>query len=85
MSFGGVLCCPLLDKIEPAWKQCIILNFQIALFYKAVLFLSHRCRLLLNSVHEDDSGAYTCKLSTAKGTGKCIFTCLPVSLKYDEK
>lgn len=26
-----------------------------------------RCRLLLNSVHEDDSGTYTCKLSTAKG------------------
>ncbi|XP_028846327.1 striated muscle preferentially expressed protein kinase isoform X2 [Denticeps clupeoides] len=25
-----------------------------------------RCRLLLNSVHEDDSGTYTCKLSTAK-------------------
>lgn len=32
------------------------------------LFLSSsRCRLLLNSVHEDDSGTYTCKLSTVKG------------------
>lgn len=27
----------------------------------------YRCRLLLNSLHEDDSGTYTCKLSTAKG------------------
>lgn len=30
-------------------------------------FDGKRCRLLLNSVHEDDSGTYTCKLSTAKG------------------
>ncbi|XP_062862335.1 striated muscle preferentially expressed protein kinase isoform X3 [Trichomycterus rosablanca] len=29
-------------------------------------FDGRRCRLLLNSVHEDDSGTYTCKLSTAK-------------------
>ncbi|XP_026127118.1 striated muscle preferentially expressed protein kinase-like isoform X3 [Carassius auratus] len=29
-------------------------------------FDGKRCRLLLNSVHEDDSGTYTCKLSTAK-------------------
>lgn len=34
-------------------------------FLKRVCFF--RCRLLLNSVHEDDSGTYTCKLSTAKG------------------
>uniref|UniRef100_A0A3B1IQA3 Ig-like domain-containing protein n=1 Tax=Astyanax mexicanus TaxID=7994 RepID=A0A3B1IQA3_ASTMX len=31
-------------------------------------FDGKRCRLLLRSVHEDDSGCYTCKLSTAKGT-----------------
>ena len=31
------------------------------------LSLSYRCRLLLNSVHEDDSGTYMCKLSTVKG------------------
>lgn len=43
--------------------------FQSFLFYfiSSGLVLSLRCRLLLNSVHEDDSGAYTCKLSTAKG------------------
>nr|XP_061799785.1 striated muscle preferentially expressed protein kinase-like [Nerophis lumbriciformis] len=29
-------------------------------------FDGRKCRLLLNSVHEDDSGVYTCKLSTAK-------------------
>lgn len=34
---------------------------------KAAFPFSYRCRLLLNSVHEDDSGTYTCKLSSAKG------------------
>lgn len=35
--------------------------------FKGRFMSSLRCRLLLNSVHEDDSGTYTCKLSTAKG------------------
>ncbi|XP_036396104.1 striated muscle preferentially expressed protein kinase-like isoform X2 [Megalops cyprinoides] len=39
---------------------------QPALLNCKMHFDGRRCRLLLNSVHEDDSGSYTCKLSTAK-------------------
>uniref|UniRef100_A0A8C8C8G7 Striated muscle enriched protein kinase b n=1 Tax=Oncorhynchus tshawytscha TaxID=74940 RepID=A0A8C8C8G7_ONCTS len=39
---------------------------QPALLNCKMTFNGKRCRLLLNSVHEDDSGTYTCKLSTAK-------------------
>ncbi|XP_052004330.1 striated muscle preferentially expressed protein kinase-like [Xyrauchen texanus] len=39
---------------------------QPALLNCKMHFDGKRCRLLLNSVHEDDSGMYTCKLSTAK-------------------
>ncbi|XP_019897937.3 striated muscle preferentially expressed protein kinase isoform X4 [Esox lucius] len=39
---------------------------QPALLNCKMTFTGKRCRLLLNSVHEDDSGMYTCKLSTAK-------------------
>ncbi|XP_070786391.1 striated muscle preferentially expressed protein kinase [Enoplosus armatus] len=39
---------------------------QPALLNCKMHFDGKRCRLLLNSVHEDDSGLYTCKLSTAK-------------------
>ncbi|XP_042368829.1 LOW QUALITY PROTEIN: striated muscle preferentially expressed protein kinase [Plectropomus leopardus] len=39
---------------------------QPALLNCKMYFDGKRCRLLLNSVHEDDSGTYTCKLSTAK-------------------
>ncbi|XP_051913614.1 striated muscle preferentially expressed protein kinase isoform X3 [Hippocampus zosterae] len=39
---------------------------QPALLNCKMHFDGRRCRLLLNSVHEDDSGTYTCKLSTAK-------------------
>uniref|UniRef100_A0A8C1W3C0 non-specific serine/threonine protein kinase n=1 Tax=Cyprinus carpio TaxID=7962 RepID=A0A8C1W3C0_CYPCA len=39
---------------------------QPALLNCKMHFDGNRCRLLLNSVHEDDSGTYTCKLSTAK-------------------
>uniref|UniRef100_A0A8C7NFQ2 Striated muscle enriched protein kinase a n=1 Tax=Oncorhynchus mykiss TaxID=8022 RepID=A0A8C7NFQ2_ONCMY len=38
---------------------------QPALLNCKMTFNGKRCRLLLNSVHEDDSGTYTCKLSTA--------------------
>ncbi|KAM4711372.1 striated muscle preferentially expressed protein kinase [Anableps anableps] len=39
---------------------------QPALLNCKMHFDGKRCRLMLNSVHEDDSGMYTCKLSTAK-------------------
>ncbi|TNN70301.1 Striated muscle preferentially expressed protein kinase [Liparis tanakae] len=39
---------------------------QPALLNCKMHFDGKRCRLLLDSVHEDDSGTYTCKLSTAK-------------------
>ncbi|XP_037392212.1 striated muscle preferentially expressed protein kinase isoform X3 [Pygocentrus nattereri] len=39
---------------------------QPALLDCKMQFDGKRCRLLLRSVHEDDSGCYTCKLSTAK-------------------
>uniref|UniRef100_A0A673VRJ5 non-specific serine/threonine protein kinase n=1 Tax=Salmo trutta TaxID=8032 RepID=A0A673VRJ5_SALTR len=39
---------------------------QPALLNCKMTFNGKRCRLLLNSLHEDDSGTYTCKLSTAK-------------------
>uniref|UniRef100_A0A3P8WK14 non-specific serine/threonine protein kinase n=1 Tax=Cynoglossus semilaevis TaxID=244447 RepID=A0A3P8WK14_CYNSE len=40
---------------------------QPALLNCKMHFDGRRCRLLLNSVHEDDSGTYMCKISTAKG------------------
>eukprot|EP00063_Salmo_salar_P044543 XP_014019378.1 PREDICTED: striated muscle preferentially expressed protein kinase-like isoform X1 [Salmo salar] len=39
---------------------------QPALLNCKMHFDGKRCRLLLNSVHEDDSGTYTCKLTSAK-------------------
>ncbi|XP_037542777.1 striated muscle preferentially expressed protein kinase [Nematolebias whitei] len=39
---------------------------QPALLNCKMHFDGRKCKLLLNSVHEDDSGTYTCKLSTAK-------------------
>ncbi|KAM8873329.1 striated muscle preferentially expressed protein kinase-like [Synchiropus picturatus] len=39
---------------------------QPALLNCKMHFDGKRCRLLLSSVHEDDSGTYTCKLSSAK-------------------
>ncbi|KAM4609475.1 striated muscle preferentially expressed protein kinase [Polymixia lowei] len=39
---------------------------QPALLNCKMHFDGRKCRLLLNSVHEDDCGTYTCKLSTAK-------------------
>lgn len=51
---------------------------QPALLNCKMHFDGRKCRLLLNSVHEDDSGIYTCKLSTAKGIffkNKCYGMC----------
>ncbi|XP_068429339.1 striated muscle preferentially expressed protein kinase isoform X2 [Clinocottus analis] len=39
---------------------------QPALLNCKMHFDGRKCRLLLNSVHEDDSGTYVCKLTTAK-------------------
>ncbi|XP_041719299.1 striated muscle preferentially expressed protein kinase [Coregonus clupeaformis] len=41
-------------------------QIQPALLNCKMHFDGKRCRLLLNSVHEDDSGTYTCKLTSAK-------------------
>lgn len=56
-------------------------TFQHELFFKDCFVLSYRCRLLLNSVHEDDSGTYTCKLSTAKGKPQTFSCCLERKLE----
>ncbi|CAM5087951.1 unnamed protein product [Natator depressus] len=44
---------------------------QPALLKCKMHFDGHKCKLLLTSVHEDDSGIYTCKLSTAKEELTC--------------
>ncbi|XP_021568477.1 LOW QUALITY PROTEIN: striated muscle preferentially expressed protein kinase [Carlito syrichta] len=44
---------------------------QPALLKCKMHFDGHKCKLLLTSVHEDDSGIYTCKLSTAKDELTC--------------
>ncbi|XP_043550461.1 striated muscle preferentially expressed protein kinase-like [Chiloscyllium plagiosum] len=44
---------------------------QPALLNCKMHFDGKRCKLLLNSVHEDDTGVYTCKLSTAKDEKTC--------------
>ncbi|XP_078085412.1 striated muscle preferentially expressed protein kinase [Mustelus asterias] len=44
---------------------------QPALLNCKMHFDGRRCKLLLNSVHEDDTGIYTCKLSTAKDEKTC--------------
>lgn len=43
---------------------------QPALLKCKMHFDGRKCKLLLTSVHEDDSGVYTCKLSTAKGESR---------------
>lgn len=52
------ICSSPVFRQQPVWFNCCCFAF--------------RCRLLLNSVHEDDSGTYTCKLSTAKGEEQFI-------------
>ncbi|XP_038625027.1 striated muscle preferentially expressed protein kinase [Tachyglossus aculeatus] len=44
---------------------------QPALLRCKMHFDGRKCKLLLTSVHEDDSGVYTCKLSTAKDELTC--------------
>ncbi|XP_072324821.1 striated muscle preferentially expressed protein kinase isoform X3 [Scyliorhinus torazame] len=44
---------------------------QPALLNCKMHFDGKKCKLLLNSVHEDDTGVYTCKLSTVKDEKTC--------------
>lgn len=55
---------PLDVDVDWLWDGKLI---QPALLDCKMHYDGRRCRLLLTSVHEDDSGTYTCKLSTAKG------------------
>lgn len=52
--------------VEVDW-MCRGRLLQPALLKCKMHFDGRKCKLLLTSVHEDDSGVYTCKLSTAKG------------------
>ncbi|XP_030064611.1 striated muscle preferentially expressed protein kinase [Microcaecilia unicolor] len=72
---------------EMALFECLIVNppdvdvdvdwlshgklLQPALLNCKMHFDGRKCKLLLHSVHEDDSGVYTCKLSTAKDELTC--------------
>lgn len=50
--------------VDWMWRGRLL---QPALLQCKMHFDGRKCKLLLTSVHEDDSGVYTCKLSTAKG------------------
>lgn len=50
--------------VDWLWRGRLL---QPALLQCKMHFDGRKCKLLLTSVHEDDSGIYTCKLSTAKG------------------
>lgn len=50
--------------VDWLWRGRLL---QPALLQCKMHFDGRKCKLLLTSVHEDDSGVYTCKLSTAKG------------------
>ncbi|NP_001007110.2 striated muscle preferentially expressed protein kinase [Danio rerio] len=54
---------------------------QPALFDCKMQFDGHRCRLLFKSAHENDSGCYTCKLSTAKEELICTANLLVIPSK----
>lgn len=59
---------------------------QPALLKCKMHFDGRKCKLLLTSVHEDDSGVYTCKLSTAKGNSPTRALGLPwVSKNWRER
>ncbi|XP_019493806.1 PREDICTED: striated muscle preferentially expressed protein kinase isoform X2 [Hipposideros armiger] len=56
--------------VEVDW-MCRGRLLQPALLKCKMHFDGRKCKLLLTSVHEDDSGVYTCKLSTAKDELTC--------------
>ncbi|XP_053140297.1 striated muscle preferentially expressed protein kinase isoform X2 [Hemicordylus capensis] len=54
--------------VDWLWRGRLL---QPALLQCKMHFDGRKCKLLLTSVHEDDSGIYTCKLSTAKDELTC--------------
>ncbi|XP_029460871.1 striated muscle preferentially expressed protein kinase [Rhinatrema bivittatum] len=66
--FECLITCP--PDVDVDWLSCGKL-LQPALLNCKMHFDGKNCKLLLNSVHEDDSGIYTCKLSTAKDEVTC--------------
>uniref|UniRef100_A0A673GPF5 non-specific serine/threonine protein kinase n=1 Tax=Sinocyclocheilus rhinocerous TaxID=307959 RepID=A0A673GPF5_9TELE len=54
---------------------------QPALFDCKMQFDGHRCSLLFKSAHEDDSGSYTCKISSAKEELICTANLLVIPSK----
>ncbi|XP_048341653.1 striated muscle preferentially expressed protein kinase isoform X2 [Sphaerodactylus townsendi] len=54
--------------VDWLWRGRLL---QPALLQCKMHFDGRKCKLLLTSVHEDDSGVYTCKLSTAKDELTC--------------
>uniref|UniRef100_A0A8C1IND1 non-specific serine/threonine protein kinase n=1 Tax=Cyprinus carpio TaxID=7962 RepID=A0A8C1IND1_CYPCA len=54
---------------------------QPALFDCKMQFDGHRCRLLFKSAHEDDSGSYSCKISSAKEELICTANLLVIPSK----
>ncbi|KAJ7346017.1 hypothetical protein JRQ81_001967 [Phrynocephalus forsythii] len=54
--------------VDWLWRGRLL---QPALLQCKMHFDGRKCKLLLTSVHEDDTGVYTCKLSTAKDELTC--------------
>ncbi|XP_019378377.1 PREDICTED: striated muscle preferentially expressed protein kinase [Gavialis gangeticus] len=62
---------PLQDVVAGAGERALFECLVPALLQCKMHFDGRKCKLLLSSVHEDDSGVYTCKLSTTKEELTC--------------